>query len=224
MSEESLFAIKMAKMSDAELKNHIANKDDYQDFAILTAVLELEKRGIPVENGEEIKQELIASETTKKETVDSSKQENNSFSNQSTALYSTKSIFIFGALFSVFGGGILMALNLFQLNKKNNAFYVIIGSVVYSFILNYVYSFLNLTEKVAISNFTSIDAIFTAILISVVSSLTGVYFLYELFWKKEIPSTTNYRNKSIWKPVVIILLINLVSALILLGSGDFPLK
>lgn len=223
MSGESLFAIKMAKMSDAELKNHISNSSDYQDFAILTAVLELEKRGISVENGEEIKQKLIASETTRKETISTPIEENNSYSNQTTALYSTKSIFIFGALFSVFGGGILMALNLFQLNKKNNALYVIIGSVVYSFILNYVYSFLNLTEKVAITNFTSIDAIFTAILISVLSSLTGVYFLYELFWKKEIPSTKNYRKKSIWKPVVIILLINLVATFILLGSGNIPL-
>jgi hypothetical protein len=224
MSGESLFAIKMAKMSDVELKNHIDNREDYQDFAILTAILELEKRGIPVENGAQIKQELTALEAAKKEAIDTPLQENNSTSNKTLALYSPKSIFIFGVLFSVFGGSILMAINLFQLNKKNNAWYVIIGSVIYSFIINYVYSFLNITSKVSITNFVSISDIFIAILISVLTSLIGVYLLYELFWKKEIPSTINYREKSIWKPVLIILLINFVAALILLGSGGFPLK
>tara|TARA_R110001583_G_scaffold1089_2_gene9149 strand:+ start:5264 stop:5938 length:675 start_codon:yes stop_codon:yes gene_type:complete len=224
MSGESLFAIKMAKMSDAELINHIDNKDDYQDYAILTAILELEKRGITVENGAQIKQELTALETTKKETEDATLNENESTSNETIGLYSIKSIFIFGTLFSVFGGGILIAINLFQLNKKNNAWYVIIGSVIYSFIINYVYSFLNIASKVSIANFVSFNDIFIAIFISVITSLIGVYILYELFWKKEIPSTINYRKKTIWKPVVIILLINLVAAFILLGSGDFPLK
>lgn len=223
MSEESLFAMKMAKMSDAELKKHIDNKDEYQDFAILTAILELEKRGIHIENGMQIKEELISSETIENESIDTPLIENNIHSNETLALYSTKSIFIFGTLFSVFGGGILMAINLFQLNKRNNAWYVIIGSVLYSFILNYIYSFLDIADKVSITAVTSINDIFTAILISILSSLVGVYLLYELFWKKEIPSNTTIRNKSIWQPVVIILLINLVAAIMLLGSGGISI-
>ena len=67
MSEENFFSMKMAKLSIDELKNYVKNKDDFQDYAVLTAILELEKRGINIENSEQIKLEI---ETTKVETTE----------------------------------------------------------------------------------------------------------------------------------------------------------
>ena len=222
MSEESFFSIKMSKMLDSELKKYVDNREEFQDYAVLTAVLELEKRGIHVENGALIKQEIEEVEVAEKEEIGEPIQSSTRSSTEAPALYSTQSIFIFGALFSVFGGGVLMVLNLFQLNKRNSGWYVIIGSIIYSFSLSYIYTLLNISDKVAITNLVSVDDIFTSLLISVVSNLLGVYLLYYFIWKKEVPSTINYKKKAIWKPILIILAINLTAAIILLASGNFP--
>ncbi len=48
MSEENFFSMKMAKLSDDELKNYVVNKHDFQDYAVLTAILELEKEELPL--------------------------------------------------------------------------------------------------------------------------------------------------------------------------------
>lgn len=222
MSEESFFSMKMAKMSDAELKNYIQNKDDYQDYAVLTAVLELEKRGVSVENAEILKEKLAEKPTVENEVITAPIEVISSSSTITPALYSTQSIFIFGALFSVFGGSILMVLNLFQLNKKNSGWYVIIGAVIYSFALSYIYTFLNITDKVAITNMASFEDLFTALLISLVSNVLGVYLLYHFIWKKEMPTESNYQKRSITKPILIILAINFLAAIILMSSGNFP--
>jgi len=221
MSEGNLFSMRMAKMPDAELKKYVENKEDYQDYAVLTAILELEKRGIPVENGTQIKEELTVLEEAKAEEINQPLFANNTTSSNLPSLYSTQSIFIFGALFSVFGGSILMVINLFQLNKKNSGWYVIIGAIIYSYALSYVYTFLNLTDKVAVTNMASFDDIFTALLISLVSNVLGIYLLYQFIWKKEVPDDLNYQTKSIKKPVIIILAINLLAAILLIASGNF---
>jgi len=220
MSKESFFSIKMSKMSDSELKKYVDNKDEFQDYAVLTALLELEKRGIHVENGAQIKQEIAEVKVAEKEEI-GEPIETTTYTD-TPALYSTQSIFIFGALFSVFGGGVLMVLNLFQLNKKNSGWYVIIGSIIYSISISYVYTLLNISDKVSITNLVSIDDVFTALFISVISNLLGVYLLYHFIWKKEVPSDLNYKKKAIWKPVLIILAINMAAAFLLMASGGFP--
>ncbi|MFD1292787.1 hypothetical protein ACFQ5N_02970 [Lutibacter holmesii] len=222
MSNESLLSLRMAKMSDSELKNYTENKDHFQEYAVLSAVLELEKRGIIVENADEIKQEaqaIKAAEATKIETPFTTA---NAQSKEIPALYSTQSIFIFGALFSVFGGSVLMILNLFQLNKKNSGWFVIIGTFMYSFSLTYIYEFLNLTEKVSLTNLATFSDLITAFLISIISNLIGIYLLYNFIWKKEVPEDLKYKKKAIWKPVLIILAINFIAAILLIASGGIP--
>jgi len=222
MSEESFFSIKMSKMLDSELKKYVDNREEFQDYAVLTAVLELEKRGIHVENGALIKQKIEEVEVAEKEEIGEPIQSSTTSSTTTPELYSTQSIFIFGALFSVFGGGILMLLNLFQLNKRNSGWYVIIGSIIYSFSLSYIYSLLNISDKVSITNLVTIDDVFTALFISVISNLFGIYLLYHFIWKKEVPSNLNYKKKAIWKPILIILAINMAAAILLMASGNFP--
>lgn len=223
MSKDSLLAIRMSKMSDSELKNYTDNKDHFQEYAVLSAVLELEKRGILVENADQIKQEAKAIEAIETAKIEASTQEaTNAQSQEVPSLYSTQSIFIFGALFSVFGGSVLMILNLFQLNKKNSGWYVIIGTFIYSFSLTYIYGFLNLTEKVSLTNLATFSDLITAFLISLISNLLGIYLLYFFIWKKEVPENLNYKKKAIWKPVLIILAINLIAAILLIASGGLP--
>ncbi len=222
MSEESLLSIRMAKMSDSELKNYTDNKDDFQEYAVLSAVLELEKRGVFVENAAQIKQDAKAIETVEAAKIITPLETENTTSTEVPSLYSTQSIFIFGALFSVFGGSVLMVLNLFQLNKKNSGWYVIIGTFIYSFSLSYIYAFLNLTDKVSLTNLASFTDLITAFLISLLSNLLGIYLLYYFIWKKEVPADLNYKKKAIWKPVLIILAINLIAAIMLIASGSFP--
>lgn len=222
MSKDSLLSIRMAKMSDSELKNYTDNKDDFQEYAVLSAVLELEKRGIVVENSELIKQEIKTLEAIKEETIDIPLETTASQSKNIPSLYSTQSIFIFGAIFSVFGGSVLMVLNLFKLNKKNSAWHVIIGSFIYSFSLNYIYAFLNLTDKVSLTNLVSYTDLFIAFAISIVSNLLGIYLLYYFIWKKEVPADLKYKTKATWKPVIIILIINLLAAILLIASGEIP--
>lgn len=222
MSKESLLSIRMAKMSDSELKNYTDNREDFQEYAVLTAVLELEKRGIFVENAAEIKEEAKALEVIETAKIDTAEESENTHSKEVPSLYSTQSIFIFGALFSVFGGSVLMVLNLFQLNKRNSGWYVIIGTFIYSFSLSYIYAFLNLTDKVSLTNLASFTDLFTAFLISLISNLLGIYLLYYFIWKKEVPADLNYKKKAIWKPVLIILAINLLAAIMLIASGNFP--
>ncbi|RXP53793.1 hypothetical protein EC396_09870 [Lutibacter sp. HS1-25] len=221
MSEENYFSIRMARLSDAELKKYVDNKDDFQHYAVLTAILELEKRGITVENSDIIKQELaeIIEPIAQSASQSTVQIESNT---ETPALYSTQAIFIFGALFSVFGGGILMALNLFQLNKKNSGWLVLLGAFFYSFALNYIYTFLNIADKVSITNFISASDIIYALIISIVSSLIGVFILYKLIWEKEKPLNATYPKRGIIKPILIILLINLVAGLVLMSSGNFP--
>ena len=222
MSKESLLSIRMAKMSDSELKNYTDNKDDFQEHAVLSAVLELEKRGVLVENSELIKQEVKAFEAIEKEKIDIPLETTTSQSKNIPSLYSTKSIFIFGAIFSVFGGSVLMVLNLFRLNKKNSAWHVIIGTFIYSFSLNYVYAFLNLTDRLSLTNLASYTDLFIAFTISILSNLLGIYLLYYFIWKKEVPTDLNYETKATWKPVIIILIINLLAAILLIASGEIP--
>ena len=222
MSEESLLSVRMSKMSDSELKNYTDNKDHFQEYAVLSAVLELEKRGVVVENSDQIKQDAKAIETIETAKIDTPLETSNTHSKETPSLYSTQSIFIFGALFSVFGGSVLMVLNLFQLNKKNSGWYVIIGTFIYSFSLSYIYTFLNITDKVSLTNLASFSDLFTAFIISLVSNLLGIYLLYYFIWKKEVPEDLNYKKKAIWKPVIIILAINLIAAIMLIASGGLP--
>lgn len=222
MSGESLLSKRMANMPNAELKNYVDNKDDFQDYAVLSAILELEKRGIPVENAGDIKAALTVIAPVEEIEASQATETNHTTIKSGPSLYSTQAIFIFGALFSVFGGSILMVLNLFQLNKKNSGWYVIIGAIVYSFALSYVYTFLNITDKVSITNMASFEDLLTALIISLISNVLGIYLLYEFIWKREVPADLNYRKKSITKPILIILAINFLAAILLLSSGGFP--
>jgi hypothetical protein len=202
MSEENYFSVRMTRTSDSELKNYIENREDFQEVAVLAAILELEKRGIAVENSEEIKQEISELEIIEEENFEAAPIHNSS---STPILYSPKFIFIFGALFSVFGGGILMALNFIQLKKIKAAKLVVLASLTYTFLLIYLFDILEVKNAI----------------ISLMSSLFGIYLLEQLIWKKEFPTEINYEKRAIWKPILIGIAIALPMAYFLIASGNF---
>lgn len=206
MSEESFFSIRMTKMSDSELKKYVDNKDEYQDYAVISAVLELEKRGIHVENSEQIKQNIEEVKGTKIEEIGEPIETDTATFSKTPLLYSTQFIFIFGALFSVFGGGILMAMNLFQLKKVKAAKLVVVASLGYTILLIVLFDFLGITNAI----------------ISLTTSILGVFLLEQFIWKKEVSSEINFEKRDVWKPVAIGLLIALPMAYFMIASGNFP--
>lgn len=207
MSEGSLLSIRMAQMPDAELKNYVDNKDDFQDYAVLTAILELEKRGIEVEGCEKIKEEFLEAKSEEAPTnfAQPEPQKTASYSGL-PELYSTRFIFIFGALFSVFGGGILMALNFLTLNNKKAARTTVLASLGYSVALVFLFDALGVTNA----------------LISLSTSILGVYLLDQFIWKKENPKAIEHKEKSILKPIIIGVLIAIPLAYLMIISGNLP--
>jgi len=206
MSEESFFSIRMTKMSDTELKKYVNNKDEFQDYAVLTAVLELEKRGVFVENSEQIKLDISDEEAAEKERIGTPIETDTATFTSIPLLYSTQFIFIFGALFSVFGGGVLMAMNLLQLKKVKAARLVIIVSLSYTILLIVLFDLLGISNA----------------LLSLFTSILGVFLLDHFIWKKEVSSEINYEKRDAWKPVAIGLLIALPMAYYIISSGNFP--
>lgn len=205
MSEENYFSIKMARLSNDELKNYVENKEDYQDYAVLTAILELEKRGVTVENSEQIKQETSELKVAEKEKIGEPIVATTTTLSNTPILYSTQFIFIFGVLFSVFGGGILMAMNLAQLKKIKAARLAVFGSLAYTMLLIMLFDVLGVTNAI----------------ISLISSVFGIFLLEQFIWKKEVSPQINYEKRAIWKPIAIGLLIALPIAYYMIVTGNF---
>lgn len=205
MSQYNYYSSKMIKKTDEALKNYVLQKDHFHEEAVLAAIWELEKRGIVVENMEQIKQEYTSIIDDKKHIYEPISSETFVEINTPT-LYSTRFIYIFGVLFSVFGGGILMALNFMWLKNKKAAINTILASLGYSFVLTLV------IEALGIQN----------LFISLIASVLGIYLLHYFIWNKEVPSTLNYKERDIWKPIIIGLLIAMPLAYLLLISGNLP--
>lgn len=206
MNQKNFYASKMLLKSIDELKNYLNNRDDFQEDAVLSAILELEKRGVKVDEGEKIKEEISAVKTIEPAIESEHTQFQESALKETPELYSTKFIYIFGALFSVFGGGVLMALNFMSLKNKKAARLTILASLGYSILLTFI------IDSIGIPN----------ILISLGSSLFGVYLLHYFIWNREAPENINYKEKDIWKPIIIGLLIAMPLAYLMMTTGNIP--
>lgn len=206
MNPENFYASKMSSKTIDELKNYIDNQDHFHEDAVLAAILEIEKRDLQIEGTNKIKEELTALKAV--ETIEEIgvPKYTDSTSTKVPELYSAQFIYIFGALFSVFGGGVLMALNFMALKNKKAAKITIISSIVYSILLTII-----------IDAFGAVN-----ILVSLGTSILGIYLLHQYIWKKENPNEINYKEKNIWKPLLIGFLIAMPLAYLMLISGNLP--
>jgi len=192
---ENYYIKSMSHKSDKELQDYIDNKDDFKEEAVLAAILELEKRGIKNDNLSVIKAELKSFES---ENIVASK----TIENKTIELYSFYFILLFGILFSVFAGSILIYLNLIQLKNIARSKMAVLAGLSYSFLQVYLIDTFKITSP----------------FISVFSSLLGIYLLYNYFIKSELKPDVEYKARSNWQPLLIGFLISLPIAYFVMKS------
>ena len=207
MSQENFYSPKMILKTDDELSDYIDNKDHFQEEAVLAAIYELENRGIVIENSAQIKEEITANIpeiSVKAEATSDNKP--NAQQTETPQLYSTQFILIFG-VFTLLGGGILMALNLMQLKNVKAARFVVIATVVYSLLTAILLQAFGITNM----------------FISLAVSVLGIYLLYDLVYKKEFPKEVkNFTPRNIWIPILVLLALSIPMLYLLYATGGLP--
>ncbi|MEM6736841.1 MAG: hypothetical protein AAF620_12325 [Bacteroidota bacterium] len=186
MTEQNRFSEKFSEKSTIELESMVGN-NDYQKDAQLAAAWELKHRG-------KISADYIPRdpEPVKSEKVETQTKEASNVTNDPNApmLYHSMFILVYGALFSVFFRGILLALNLRTLNKTKLAWGALIASFLYSGVQITV---LNLLDQ----NST----------LTVLISMLGVFLMEKIFWGNQMEKNLKFRKRSVWTPLIIAILI-----------------
>ncbi len=196
MVNENFYSKKMHQKSVSELQNYIKNRINYQEDAVIAAIWELENRNEIYPEMQVLKKELEA--LNNKVNVEPKMVEA-----KSVALYSFNFIFLFGILFSVFAGSILIGLNLIQLKNKSRARLAIFSGLIYSFIQVYLIEYFKITSP----------------FVSVFTSLLGIYMLNYYFLKPELKPDEIYLPQSTWQPLLIGIAIALPIAYFIMKSG-----
>lgn len=183
----------MGKKSEEGLNEYVINIDKYVSGAVIAAVDELKKRGHNF-TSEELKD--IEIKINKK--IQSEKKNDNFWSSNSSLenvvddpdaplLYSKGAIIGFSVIFTVIFGAVLLASNLQDKKKK----WTVIGvGIVYTIIV------------IIVSNQTPAPGSLTFAL-----NTGGGYALTASFWDKYIGEKTKFRNKPVWKPLIISIIV-----------------
>jgi len=185
----------MSRKSDAELQDYVIHNTNYQEEAVLAAIWELEKRNQLTDdtNALKIKLEAQDTETLKQEATTKE---------HTLELYSYNFIVLFGVLFSVFAGSILIGLNLIALKDKPHSRLAVLSGFGYSFLQVYLMDAFKITSS----------------FVGVLSSLVGIYLLYHYFIKPKLKPDTTYPTRNIWQPLLIAILISLPIAYFMMKS------
>lgn len=195
MAMENHFSRTMMDKSDEELKAIVGSENEYSREAVMAAQWEIERRErVVLEVVEErIKEEQEAIGKTKSEAP--------------PKVYSELFLIIFGVLFSVVGSGILIAMNLLQINRRQQAVFAVLFS--FSFI---IIQGVLLVSTGAIAPFISIP-----------TSMLGVILIQRMIWEKEYPKGLPIVKRSPWLPLVIgIVLTALLMYLFYTAYGVLP--
>lgn len=194
MTKENYYSNKMAGMSDLNLREYIDNKSLYSDEAILAAIWELEKRNLAGAEILELENQINHNKIGKQERiVETERKHYFTVDSNAPVLYTPNFILVFGVLFSVFGGGILMAINFTRLGKKNYAMLIVFISLLYSILQGAFFFYINVTSS----------------LITLPTSLLGIYLIQVLFWKRLVPGDLKFQKRNIWGTLLIASLISI---------------
>ncbi|WP_302902511.1 hypothetical protein [Mucilaginibacter sp. BT774] len=127
------------------------------------------------------------------------------------AIYSKWAILAFSVFFAPLMGGILLMINLRSVGFKRQATGILLFSIAYQFVAAMVIgSVLKLPaniNRMALLHNTQF------IIYSLVSQIIGGGILAEYFYKKYFPDD-NYKYKSVWRPLAVILIITLTIGLL----------
>lgn len=181
----------MINKTDDELRIIIDKRSQFQKEAVLAAIWELEKRNKADSEIKDIESQLLFKEDNFPEKAEVKEQKDSSITDDPNAplLFTSKYIVFYGGLFSVFAGGILMAMNFSRLNKVGMVWLTIITALSYSVIQVII------LEKLNISS------------LAVPLSFLGMYLLEAILWKNKVPKDLKYRKRNIWVSLTIGLLI-----------------
>jgi len=117
-------------------------------------------------------------------------------------LYSERVIYTFSVLFSVIAGGILLARNLKEVNRKDGIPHVIAFSLIYTFLSGYL---------MTVSK--------SGLVGTVVLAIIGAMVLNSYFWNAYIGRGINYYRKSYGKALIIALIILIPLFLLAVWGG-----
>jgi hypothetical protein len=202
MSEE--YAEKMPRKNLSELLLYVRNRAEYREDAVLAALEELDRRGLPQPEAAEIRAEygpIVEKQEKEKKSrevtaapVPGSRPAG--ATSQPTpaeepALYSPGTIVLFSMLpmSMMIGGGVLMAMNLFRLGRKRALLGLLLFMVVYLLVVSNVMAWAMLQ---------GLNPYLAIVLFNVPAVLA--YLLW--FWPRYV-QTSSYRSRSLVPPMII---------------------
>lgn len=108
-------------------------------------------------------------------------------------IYSKKAIWAFSIFFSAIFGGVLLMQNLKDIDKRKEAYMVLLFSIVFTVSVIYI---VNIPERPQTS-------------LTYLCNMVGGLILSEYFFKKHFTNDKSYPKKKIWKPLIISILITI---------------
>ena len=111
------YAAKMQAKSEAELRQYVSRYAEYRDDAVLAALAELRRRGLPAPEEAALRPALEAAVAQQAETAAATRSQPAAATEDGPELYSPGTIVLFSVLFSMLGGGILLGINLRRLRR-----------------------------------------------------------------------------------------------------------
>lgn len=173
---ENYFSRTMTSKSDAELLDIANSTEGYSSDAVSAAKWEIERRATILI--EQVKQQLDEG----KEAITQPAKE------VAPRVYSELVLIIFGILFSVVASGILVAINLVQINKRLKAVFAVVFSLLFILVQSIALKMVNLSFSV---------------FMTIPTSIIGVLLLQRIIWDREYPREKPIQKRSPWVALLI---------------------
>lgn len=187
MANDNYFSRTMLSKSDSELQKIVNSENEYSKDAVNAAKWEIERR-----------EELLVEQVKEKLEQASEKKPIPEKNVSIPRIYSEMVLMIFGALFSVFASGILVALNLMEIGRKMQAMFAILFGLAFIVIQGMVLRLFNASVSV---------------FLTIPLSLLGVFLMQKLIWEKEYPKGLPFKNRSPWLPFLIGVVVSVAMAI-----------
>lgn len=182
------YSVGLRRLDEERLREYVKSPDNFHDEAVLAAIWELSRRR-PLEK-DEIMLESSISERLKPQKTEVAEVYTPVFRTDEAdipSLYSIRSIQIFSVLFSVIGGGILMAINFSRTTQKAEAVKVIGFSIAYTFLSVAIISILGTQSPI----------------LTIVLNLLGAFLINELFWKRVLGLNFRFKKQQLWSALLV---------------------
>ncbi|WBA41318.1 hypothetical protein [Hymenobacter canadensis] len=202
MSEE--YAEKMPRKNLSELLLYVRNRAEYREDAVLAALEELDRRGLPQPEAAEIRAEygpIVEKQEKEKKSREATaapvpgsrptSAAGQPAAAEEPALYSPGTIVLFSMLpmSMMIGGGVLMAMNLFRLGRKRALLGLLLFMVVYLLVVSNVMAWAMLQ---------GLNPYLAIVLFNVPAVLAYLFW----FWPRYVQKAT-YRSRSLVPPMII---------------------